>query len=814
LNTHLSFRKSERFKSIVSGSLARKPLKAGVALFAAGHLVLLSLAAFALPRYLLVLLLCAAAYPIGRAILRRLAFDSLAEDLSICITMGLGVLSHMVLIIGSAGWLNAVAIPFSIAVVIAASFLFLPKSGSRVGQHDGTPSLPLMRIVLPLCCVVAAVLLAPAFLLPLYPPTESDVTAYHLAAPKMWLQAHAIIPTPFLRYQVGPSLAHVLFGALMLARDDLAPQILSLAAIGLVAALLYGWGKRAKTASAGILAAALWIGSPAALELGHVASYHALAALFGSASIYALVMYARTRQLTWLFAAATLMGFAQSTWVGAFYFVPVFAMAAAYFGFKERRSAPLLAVTAGLLLGWGPTLLRSAWYTGNPTYPLFTQLFGSGPWWTLGDFGGVAHDIQHYGVARTLKGFLTLPYILATAPDRFQSDHGYSLVLFALLPFVGVRAACDKLVRWLVALLLFYFACWFMVGQVMRYLLPIVPILCLAAALTICWLLDWTFGRKRADLRGVVTSIAAVLIVLPSARFVWMAMFHRGVVPLTLNQKTDYIAERIPEYKAVAAANAAPAPIYSLFAINCAYYADGLFMGDWFGPGRYSLVTDNLANAGALYAALHRLGAAYFLANRPHGFARPLPYGQEFDSHFEPIYADSFTEIYRIHELRVEPGSEHPNLLNNAGFDELERNLPITWNRRGAPVVATPPGGAASGEIAVQASETDGFQQFVRIVPREIYELQVQARADARGRAFRLQVNWIDGEAKICDVFIRIIHATASWHLYTARLTASERAERAEVYVSGHGTDWVWLDSFAFRDTGAQSPPKNQKLPR
>jgi hypothetical protein len=777
----------------------------------------MSLAAFALPRYLLVLLLCAAAYPIGRAILRRLTFENLAEDLSICTTMGLGILSHLVLIIGCAGWLNAVVIPFSIAVAVAASFWFLPKRGARVGQHDQTLSPRPLRIVLLLGCVVAAVLFARAFLLPLYPPTEFDVTEYHLAAPKMWLQAHAIIPTPFLRYQVGPSSAHALFAALMLAHDDLAPQILSFAAIGLVATLLYGWGKRANTACAGILAAALWIGSPAVLDSGPVASYHALAGLFASASIYTLAAYVRTRQLTWLFAAAALMGFAQSTWSGTFYFVPVFAMAAAYFTFRERRSAPLLAVTAGFLLGWGPTLLRSAWYTGNPTYPLFAQLFGSGPWWTLDDFGLIALHIQSFGVARTLKSFLALPYTLLASPGIFQSEHSYSLVLFALLPIVGLRAICDKLVRWLLALLLFYVACWFLVGQVMRYLLPIVPVLCLAVALTICWLLDWICGRKRANLRCVVTSIAAILIVLPSARSVWKTMVQRGAVPLTLDQKVAYIAERIPAYKAVAVANAAPAPLYALFAINCAYYADGLFMGDYFGPGRYSLVIDNLANAGALYGALHRLGAAYFLVDRPHLADRPhpnhpdqvvppLPYGQEFDARFELIYADSSTEIYRILELPVEPGSQRPNLLNDAGFDELEGNFPTAWNRRGVPVVATPPGGAASGEIAVQASETDGFQQFVKIVPREIYELQVQARADARGRAFRLQVNWIDGQGKICDVFIRVIDATPSWHPYTARLTAPERAERAEVYVSGHGTDWVWLDSFAFRDIGARSP--------
>jgi len=768
----------------------------------------MSLAAFALPRYLLVLLLCAAAYPMGRAILRRLSFDSFAEDLAICTTMGLGLLSHLILIIGCAGWLNAVAIPFSIAAVVAASFLFLPKRGSRVGRQDDTRLPRPVRIILPLCCVVAAALLAPAFLFPLYPPTEFDVTAYHLAAPKMWLQAHAIISTPFLRCQVGPSLAHVLFAVLMLSGDDLAPQILSFTAIGLVAILLYGWGKRAHAVGAGLLAAALWIGSPAALELGRIASYHALAALFGFASIYALAMYATTRKLTWFFASASLMGFAQSSWSGAFYFVPVLAMAAAYFTFRERRSAPLLAFTAGALLGWGPILLRSAWNTGNPTYPLFTELFGSGPWWTPEEFAGLTKDIRNYGIARTLSGFLTLPYALATEPDRFQSEQVYSPILAALLPFVMVRAILVKLVRWLVGLLLFYVACWFLIGQLMRYLLPIVPILCLAVGLTIYWLVDWTCGRQRANLRFVVTCITAVAIILPGAQFVWREMRKRGAVPRTLDQKAAYIATRIPEYNAVAAANAAPSPLYSYLAINCAYYADDLFMGDWFGPGRYSLITDKLGDARELYDALHRLGAVYFLVSRPRQLVPPLPYGQEFDDRFEPIYADSFAEIYHIHEPRAQPTVVHPNLLDNAGFDDLQAGVPIVWNRRGVPVVARPPGGAASGAIAVQVSEADGFQQFIKVVPHEIYELQIQARSDEKGKAFRLQINWIDREGRICDVFIRLFDAKPWWHPYAARITAPKRAERAQVYASGHGADWVWLDAFVFRDTGARSPPQ------
>ena len=56
----------------------------------------------------------------------------------------------------------------------------------------------------------------------------------------------------------------------------------------------------------------------------------------------------------------------------------------------------------------------------------------------------------------------------------------------------------------------------------------------------------------------------------------------------------------------------------------------------------------------------------------------PLPCGQDSTLTFEPIYADWFNDMYRIHDLRAESGVAHPNLLENAGFDELKGTFRIT----------------------------------------------------------------------------------------------------------------------------------------
>ena len=66
----------------------------------------MTLAVFAVSRYLIVMLFCVTAYAIGRASVQRLPFASRAEEIAICTAFGLGVLSQIVLIAGLFGWLT------------------------------------------------------------------------------------------------------------------------------------------------------------------------------------------------------------------------------------------------------------------------------------------------------------------------------------------------------------------------------------------------------------------------------------------------------------------------------------------------------------------------------------------------------------------------------------------------------------------------------------------------------------------------------------------------------------------------------------
>jgi hypothetical protein len=334
----------------------------------------------------------------------------------------------------------------------------------------------------------------------------------------------------------------------------------------------------------------------------------------------------------------------------------------------------------------------------------------------------------------------------------------------------------------------------------MRYLILIIPVICVITALAICWLIDLAFDRG-SKWSSIFVAVVALGLLVPSALFLRKETASRGAIPIAEDKRAAYIAARIPVYPAMTVVNKAPAPVYSLFGTNGAYYADSTFMGDWFGPGRYSEVLASFRDGQTLYSTLHRLRARYFLISRIEGSVPLLPNDTQFDSHFEPIFANSATELYRIHDLPRIVATNHRNLLRNSGFDDVVNKWPTEWTHYGAPVVGAPENGAASGKVAVAVTDKDGLLQPVRVTPGHIYDLELQAEADRPGKVFRLQVNWINKDGQICDVFSRAYTATTDWQRYSCKLTAPPCAELAQVYAAGWTVDeFVWLDSFVFKN--------------
>jgi hypothetical protein len=79
-----------------------------------------------------------------------------------------------------------------------------------------------------------------------------------------------------------------------------------------------------------------------------------------------------------------------------------------------------------------------------------------------------------------------------------------------------------------------------------------------------------------------------------------------------------------------------------------AYFADGIFMGDWFGPGRFEKIYGKFSNLEALHRELQLLGANYFLIRRDR-VKVDMPREDDFlQSHFKQVYENAHVLLFEV----------------------------------------------------------------------------------------------------------------------------------------------------------------------
>jgi hypothetical protein len=334
---------------------------------------------------------------IGLPIVRLLP-EKRADPLLQAVTaalIGLAILSSLVLVLGTAGLLAAW---FWISLVAACLVGLLAWTWR---QRD-TLKLYRQRLECPIaaasllagvaCAFAAGIWLAGAMRPPGLigmPGDGYDVTLYHLQVPREYLQAGRIHALEHNVYSFYPMHVEMLYLLGMVLRGGayegvyLAKILHGLHAVLAVAGLYAIMRRRHRTLAAPV--AALLATAPFLPRLGWVAMVE-----LGE---FAYLVLALAWLRLWLarpsWASAAMVGLA----LGAsccvkylsvgFIVAPVMAvmLLTAAMGRRRLVRLPQVAMVAGLTLAlFAPWLIRNAALTGNPVFPLATDIFGRGHW--------------------------------------------------------------------------------------------------------------------------------------------------------------------------------------------------------------------------------------------------------------------------------------------------------------------------------------------------------------------------------------------------------------------------------------------------
>ncbi|ATB28445.1 glycosyltransferase family 39 protein [Melittangium boletus] len=749
---------------------------------------ILALVGFALAHYAFLLILTLVAWLLGCIFLQRRWYTSGWEHTSHAATLGLGMLTHGLFVLGSVGLLYRSAVLGGVALALGLGVKrWWPCVLEGVATLRGMKPLPVLGglLVLGFC--------VPLLLTPLIPPTSWDATEYYLRCAWLFVDQHRIVLTPTLRMAVYPHLNTMLFTLGLLFADDLAAQLTQLLALLLTGAALMGAGSRLFSARAGVWAAALTIGSPIAIWLGSVAYIDMGLTLFLTVATLTVLRWFEQGDRHWLFLSAAFFGFAASAKHNAFPLFALVGVVVLYEAFRRRQVGhAILFGLLGLAVA-APWYVRNAYYTGNPFFPLLPQVFGYS-YLNAGDMERFNLDLN-LSRRHELKALLQLPWQLTFEPHKARAEAPLSPGYLAALPFLLVGAWKNRWVRILLALVGVQLVIWLASTQLIRHLMPTLPLLSLAVGGALHQVLPWRMEASPRLPRAVLAIGLALLLLVPARNFARRMLRQTGGLPVTTEQREQFLLRSLPTYASYKLLNETRGRDYTVYALldeNMAYFAQGTFLGDHFGPVRYDDLLKSAGNGELLYAALRGFGADHFLVNRTRN-THNLPNDDFFNSHFKLLHVQQDHLLYALSDrpLSLDSG---PNLVSNPGFDMLDKGQPVGWSRAGSPELVS----TAEGQyVAKGLGESNVFHQEIPVHGGRQYQLSFRARGvGEEPRKARLQVNWITDSRHFLPPDMEIVVVGPEWKSYTMRMLSPAEATRGSIPATPQGDHEVLFDDF------------------
>lgn len=339
------------------------------------------------------LLLFVMAGALGRRILSVLgsagAGATPAERGVLAVALGVGTLQFVPLLLGAVGLLSVLACRVALGVLVVLlgrDMLDLVRrtwAALRSEAANGVLRERWVRVWLVVLAPAVLVALAKA----LTPTLDADGLAYHLTAPKRWLESGWLHYLPTYVPTHTPMGADMLFVLGLSVAGDTATKVTHFG-LGVFAALAtYQVGARLSGPVVGAAAATLLLVGPSHLTtlLGNAYTEGAIC-LALVASLLACVLWLKEPHAAWLKTAGLLVGIAVSFKLTAVLFavalVGVVALAILLgshasepLGDRLSRSvATCLKLSLFVAIPVVPWLLRAAILTGNPIFPLAAGL--------------------------------------------------------------------------------------------------------------------------------------------------------------------------------------------------------------------------------------------------------------------------------------------------------------------------------------------------------------------------------------------------------------------------------------------------------
>jgi hypothetical protein len=761
----------------------------------------------------LLLLGCSAA---ERLLRPWLAVASGCERTVLATALGAGLTSHLGLALAMSGLLYRWLL---VTILVVGTFLLRREMWERLRLLHGALARGIDSLArderawftLPVAAYLAffAVLL---FVQAIAPEIQYDALNYHLAVPRIYLQHHRLVATPWIMQSWLAGGADMNYLIAMLLANQTAAKLYNLAFLALTAAGVYVFARRHLPPASPLIAAALVVTTPLLAWEGTTTYTDLPSACFCLLALVAAARWLEGRAPAWLVVAGLLAGFAISAKLIAGLLVAPLAVVVlvaslARSGVPLRgRLAPVLAFATPTCAAALPWPLVRYLQTGNPVFPLLNGIFRSPLWQPVNE----RFNLAGFGIGTNLASVIRMPWAISFDVHRFSE--------MATPGVLGAAVLATPLIvllrRWqgptlLIAFVLAAFsASWALSAQYLRYLLPALPLMCLLVAAVVAGLHD---GPRRglALASGVIGNFVAGVWVL-AALPLWLSLYWQlpehipWAVAIGREGRPAYLSRTLATYDACRYLNATyqAASVYVVaLGSELGFYLDGKLVSL---TSRELEPILALSTPSEVLAFVRGHGISHLLIDRGNvgkgleslPILRPcfLQAVARLEFAARNIYLYCFLTAAEVEAATAAP--ECAELLGNPGFEAAGDGTIAGWGAIGRPLREVGSGRGHSGAACVRVSADAVYYQAVGVEPGRRYLLSQYSRAASPDCLARGQINWEDEHGQVEDVALEVWPCTVGWTQHTMAVTAPGHARRAVVFANAQKGE-VWLDDFS-----------------
>ncbi len=570
----------------------------------------------------------------------KIAFDSSVEEIYFLIPFGMGFVSILFFFIGIAKlYYQGVAL----IVLSIGSLRALPK------LIDFFKILKLLRKIQDLhwqTTILAIIFGTSAVSSLLYifivntliPPIEWDELAYHLAVPKIFINAHGITYLPSILQSNWPMGVQMLFTASLLLKGELATHMITflmavLAGTGilLLSSKFFDW----KT---GWIACSIFLNIPLVYRLSGTGLIDIALSFYTVPVLISFFNFQRTRKVFWLVICGVMCGFIASTKQTGIILAIIIAFLILVninhpeIHIKRKFTYILILGVISLLISL-PWFIKNMVYTNDPLFPFLYRFFGGNNWDIKGsEYFQEVWRVIYMELPRNFSGLVTSINYLYLKPERLGGYGGgigkvpLSFYFLGLILAIIYRKKTPTEIYYLILLIVLFYTFWFFFASLeIRYLFPIFIPVSIIAGYTVNKIGEFTFHISK---NHALQSFLFISINIPLAYFllnntllfsqVRMNVLHsRAQVVLRKIPKQDFLNHEVdvlPVFQYVNQNLPLNAKILLLPYENRGYYLDRQYVLGHPANQRY-IRFEEFQTPNELASYVHTLGIDYVLYN-------------------------------------------------------------------------------------------------------------------------------------------------------------------------------------------------------